>query len=102
MIGSLRIALLLNVALAVIPAAVHPPSAKQTAERDPNERVCEDVTAIGSRIATKRVCATRAEWAEKQKHDRNVVDEAQRSAHFGCAVVPTPGHGSSLSSASCH
>jgi hypothetical protein len=47
------------------------------------------VTQVGSRLATKRICATRAEWAEKRKQDRDVVDDAQRSAHIGCSVVGT-------------
>ena len=56
---------------------------------DPNQRICEDVTQVGSRIATKRICATRAEWAEKRKQDRDTVDEAQRSANIGCNTVNT-------------
>jgi hypothetical protein len=47
------------------------------------------VTQVGSRLATKRICATRAEWAEKRKQDRDVVDDAQRSANIGCSVVGT-------------
>jgi hypothetical protein len=58
---------------------------------DPNEKVCEDVTQVGSRLATKRICATRAEWAEKRKQDKEIVDQAQRSANIGCAVVDTHG-----------
>ena len=56
---------------------------------DPNQRICEDVTQVGSRLATKRICATRAEWAEKRKQDRAAVDEAQRSANVGCSVINT-------------
>lgn len=56
---------------------------------DPNQRICEDVTQVGSRLATKRICATRAEWAEKRKQDRETVDQAQRSANVGCSVINT-------------
>lgn len=56
---------------------------------DPNQRICEDVTQVGSRLATKRICATRAEWAEKRKQDRDTVDQAQRSANIGCNTVNT-------------
>jgi hypothetical protein len=56
---------------------------------DPNQKVCEDITMVGSRLAKKRICATRAEWAEKRKQDRDTVDDAQRSAHIGCSVVNT-------------
>ena len=76
---------------ATIAAAQTSPQPSQTArpKADPNQRICEDVTQVGSRLATKRICATRAEWAEKRKQDRDVVDDAQRSAHIGCSVVGT-------------
>ena len=48
--------------------------------KDPNEVVCEKQTIIGSRLATRRVCATRAEWAEKRRLDREAIDQGQRSA----------------------
>ena len=47
--------------------------------RNPDDKVCEDITIIGSRLAVKRVCATRAQWAEKRRRDRDLVDQAQRS-----------------------
>ena len=68
--------------LAAEPAAKPP-------KGDPNEVVCEKITAIGTRLATKRVCATRAEWAEKRKLDREAVDQAQRSANGPCQTVNT-------------
>ena len=45
---------------------------------DPNERICENLTVVGSRLAVKRVCATRAEWAERQRQDRAVTEQAQQ------------------------
>lgn len=65
------------------------PAQTQRPKLDPNQRICEDVTQVGSRLATKRICATRAEWAEKRKQDRDTVDEAQRSANIGCNVINT-------------
>lgn len=56
---------------------------------DPNEVDCEKIGTIGSRLATKRVCATRAEWAEKRKLDREAVDQAQRSANGPCQTINT-------------
>src|SRR3954452_21684537 len=70
-------------------AAPDQPSQNARPKLDPNQRICEDITQVGSRLATKRICATRAEWAEKRKQDRDVVDDAQRSAHVGCSVVGT-------------
>ncbi len=48
---------------------------------DPNERICENVTIIGSRLAVKRVCATRAEWAEKKRQDREFTEQIQKGRH---------------------
>lgn len=45
--------------------------------RDPNEVVCEKQEEIGSRIATKRVCMTRSQWAEQRRLDRQDVEKAQ-------------------------
>ena len=56
---------------------------------DPNEIVCEKIEVIGSRLAVKRVCGTRAEWAEKRKLDREAVDQAQRSANGPCSSTLT-------------
>ena len=44
---------------------------------DPNETVCEDVEVLGSRLATKRVCMTRAQWAAQKRLDREEVDRVQ-------------------------
>jgi len=46
---------------------------------DPNQKICEDITAVGSRLATKRICATRAEWAAKRQQDKDEVDRIQRN-----------------------
>jgi hypothetical protein len=48
---------------------------------DPNEKVCEKITVVGSRLGTRKVCATRAEWAEQRKLDREATEKAQR---MGC------------------
>ena len=54
---------------------------------DPDEIVCEKITTIGSRVATKRVCATRAEWAEKRKLDREAMEQAQRMGNAPCQTT---------------
>lgn len=56
---------------------------------DPSEIICEKVEVIGSRVASKKVCGTRAEWAEKRKQDRDVVDQAQRAANGPCQTTNT-------------
>ena len=54
-----------------------------------DEIVCERMEVIGTRLGSKRVCATRAEWAEKRKLDREAVDQAQRTANGPCQTVNT-------------
>ena len=49
-------------------------AAKKT---DPNEVVCEKIEVLGSRLAVKRVCKTRSEWAEQRRLDRQGIDKAQ-------------------------
>lgn len=45
--------------------------------KDPNEIVCERQTPLGSRLATERVCKTRAQWAEERLLNRQDVEKAQ-------------------------
>jgi hypothetical protein len=52
---------------------------QQKAAADPNARICEDIVQTGSRIVTKRFCATRAEWEDNKRQDREAVEKAQLS-----------------------
>lgn len=54
--------------------------------KDPNEKVCETHGVLGSRLAVRRVCATRAEWADRRMRERDIVDRTQVQR---CAVNPT-------------
>jgi hypothetical protein len=65
--------------LSVPVAAQQAQTAPNTSTGNPNERVCENITITGSRLATKRFCGTRAEWAERKRADREALDSAQRS-----------------------
>jgi hypothetical protein len=86
----IKIAYALSLTLASMATPALAQDSPQThVPRDPNERVCEDVTQVGSRLATQKICATRAEWAEKRKADRETVDQVQRSANVGCGVINT-------------
>ena len=62
-----------------IPAASLSAQAPQLSVGDPNEKICENVSQIGSRLSRKRVCATRAEWAERRLQDRKDAEHIQRS-----------------------
>ena len=75
-----RVSLALIAALS-IGAAAPAEQAKPKKPLDPNEKVCETIKPLGSRLATKPVCATRAEWAEQRKQDREETEKAQR---LGC------------------
>jgi hypothetical protein len=83
---TLSAALLAGSAFAQAPA-----SDKQVAPNhnvgDPNERICESITPIGSRLATKKFCGTRAEWADRRRQDREALEAAQK----GPCVVSTTG-----------
>ena len=54
-----------------------PASQQQPADPRMNEVVCQKQEVIGSRLATKRVCKTRAEWADARLEDRRAVDKIQ-------------------------
>lgn len=64
--------------------------APNTSTGNPNERVCENITITGSRLATKRFCGTRSEWAERKRADREALDSAQRSP---CVLTHNSGSG---------
>jgi hypothetical protein len=57
---------------------------------DPNERICEDIVQTGSRLASRRFCGTRAEWADRKKQDREAVEKAQLSP---CVLTHNGGGG---------
>jgi len=60
------------------------PAQQQSAKTlDPNEVVCEKQQEIGSRIASKRVCKTRAQWAEQRRVDRLEIDRVQTRRNCG-------------------
>ena len=42
-----------------------------------NEIICQKQEVLGSRLATKRVCKTRAEWADAKLQDRQAVEKVQ-------------------------
>ena len=70
MIGAVAAAGLSTPALAADPASGR-------AAKDPNEVVCEKQEVVGSRLATKRVCRTRAQWAELRAQDRQDLEKTQ-------------------------
>ena len=62
----------------VLPAAAQnsaTPAAKK--KSDPNEIVCEKQEVLGSRLATRKVCMTRNQWAVRRQEDRDTVNRSQ-------------------------
>ena len=45
--------------------------------QDPNQVVCVRERETGSRVATRRVCRTRAEWAEHEAEQRRTLEKTQ-------------------------
>ncbi len=79
-----KLALAMVAAVAVSASAQTPTTVTVTAEpgknvRNPNEVVCEKIEVIGSRLIAKRVCATRAQWAERRLQERLELDRAQKT-----------------------
>ena len=64
-----------GVGIVAAPLSAGQPGSKSA--KDPNEWICENLTIIGSRLTTRRVCATRAEWDEKRRLDKEEIDKAQ-------------------------
>lgn len=80
-------AVLLSLVMLPAPASSQG-QAGQAPSLDPNEKVCENLTVVGSRLAKKRVCATRAEWEERRRLDREAVEQAQRMVVGPCQTTP--------------
>ena len=72
--------------VSVTPAVAQASDAEMKSSKDPNEVVCEKQEVLGSRVATKRICMTRAEWAEKRRVERLEIERAQtgRGSCEGC------------------
>ena len=72
---------------AVTAALAHAPGAGQGTKRrvggDPNEVVCVRERELGSRLAIRRVCRTRAEWDEYNRQLRQVVEKVQSEKNVG-------------------
>ncbi len=75
----MRKAVFVALAAAVASTAASAAPADKRKPADPNEVVCEKQTVVGSRLATKRICMTRAQWAEQRRLDRQDLDKAQQS-----------------------
>lgn len=44
---------------------------------DPNQMICRSQATLGSRLARQRVCATRQQWLDQRRADRDLAEKAQ-------------------------
>lgn len=63
------------------PSVAQPAPTGQAAQHreisDPNRIICQKQEVIGSRLATKKICKTRAEWADGQLQDQQEINRVQ-------------------------
>ena len=64
------------------------PAAGAAGAYDPNEIICRSEQAIGSRLRWNRVCATRAQWLEHIREDRQLAERAQSNRTY-CGGICT-------------
>ena len=64
------------------PAQGQAPVTNNAPNLDPNEKVCQTQEVTGSRLGHKRVCKTRAEWADFQLQERQQVEKVQVQRHM--------------------
>ena len=78
--AALLSALLVSSGAALAQAQAEPETTKVGPNQDPTQIVCRTETEIGSRLNRRRVCRTRAEWAEHQRMYRQHVERAQQQS----------------------
>ena len=85
---------LIPIALAAAAAlAEPPPGAAANGGLDPNQVICRSEPLAGSRLRGARRCATRAQWIEQARLERQYVEKAQTSRTFcGGICVRRRGH----------
>ena len=49
---------------------------------NPNEKICQTQEETGSRLGKRRVCKTRAEWADFQLQERQQIEKIQVQRHM--------------------
>lgn len=75
----MRVSIVIFAALALAPA-IAAAEVKKADNKDPNRIICEKQEVIGSRLATKRICMTAAEWDVRRREDREAIEKGQMQA----------------------
>ena len=74
--------MLIGVCAAVVAAAVGAGAAgamESKGRSDPNKIVCRNISESGSRLKTKRVCHTNAQWTEIRREAKEKIDQIQNN-----------------------
>jgi hypothetical protein len=56
-----------------------PPAQGKPKAGEPSEVICQKLEVIGSRLAVKKFCMTRSQWADSRLQDRQLVEKIQAS-----------------------
>ena len=75
----LSMTLLLSAAPAL--AQTQPAGAPAAAKSNSSRIICEKVEQIGSRLASKRICMTAEQWAERRRMDREALETVQSKTY---------------------
>jgi hypothetical protein len=75
----MRVAIVVFATLALVPALAAA-GEKKADKNDPNRMVCEKQEVLGSRVATKKVCMTAAQWEDRRREDREAIEKGQKQA----------------------
>ena len=90
----LLIAALLSAALAAETSPSVAPAAAATTTapiENPDKLVCrKGVNQTGSRMKQQPICLTRREWAERSRHDKELMDAIQRGSTANTRKPGTP------------
>lgn len=73
----IRIAVAAASLLALVATSASAQEGAKPKTRNPNEVVCKKEEVLGSRLQTRKVCLTRAQWAEQRLIDRGNVERSQ-------------------------
>lgn len=75
--ASVSVALIAAPAIAQAPPAATAQTQTTAKKDDPNEKICVKEESTGSRLGAKRVCMTRAEWADRKLQDQQELTRVQ-------------------------
>ncbi len=79
MLKSLTLIAALAVAVPALAQVAPADTTRTKSAKDPNAKICERIAETGSRLASKKVCMTAAQWDAQRNDHRNDVQRAQQN-----------------------